>query len=52
MGIIGFVVILVLSLVTGRNFLGGMMSGGASPNAGYSQTQSGDAGDGTADCQA
>jgi predicted metalloprotease len=47
MGIIGFVVILVLSLVTGRNFLGGMMSGGASPNAGYSQTQSGDAGDGS-----
>ena len=45
LGIVGFVVLLVISLVTGHNFLGGMLSGGGSPQSqGQSQsTQSYDA---------
>lgn len=36
-GIIGFIVLLVISLITGHNFLGGLFSGGGSPQ---SQSQS------------
>ena len=41
LGIIGFVVLLVISLVTGHNFLGGVFSGSAGPSQGssaYSQS--------------
>ena len=31
-GIIGFIVLLVISLITGHNFLGGLFSGGGSPD--------------------
>ena len=31
-GIVGFVILLVISLVTGHNFIGGMLSGGGSSN--------------------
>lgn len=34
-GIIGFVVLLVISLVTGHNFLGGLFSGGGGGSPGY-----------------
>ncbi len=40
LGIVGFIILLVLSLVTGRNFLAGMFSGGASQNASYQQAPS------------
>ena len=42
-GIIGFVILLVISLVTGRNFLGGLFGGG-SQQAPQQQTQSYNAG--------
>lgn len=51
-GIVGFIILLVISLVTGRNFLGGMFSGGGSsaysepgargPQAGQPQSRGGD----------
>lgn len=40
-GIIGFILLLVISLITGHNFLGSFLSGGASPQP--QQTQSYDA---------
>ena len=48
-GIVGFVILLVLSLVTGHNFLGGMLGGGgggqtATQQAGQEQTGQGQAG--------
>jgi predicted metalloprotease len=44
-GIVGFVILLVLSLVTGHNFLGGMLGGGSSQPQQTQQTQSiGDSG--------
>ncbi|MDE1162477.1 MAG: neutral zinc metallopeptidase [Acidobacteriaceae bacterium] len=41
-GIVGFLVLLVISLVTGRNFLGGFLHGGgatSAPQSGYTQQQ-------------
>ena len=44
-GIIGFIILIVISLVTGHNFLGGMMGGGSSQSgAPTQQTQSYDSG--------
>ena len=43
-GIIGFVVLLVISLITGHNFLGSVLGGGGSsgaPQSSYSQPQQG-----------
>lgn len=41
LGIIGFIVLLVISLVTGRNFLGGMLGGGSQDAPTQDQTGSG-----------
>ena len=42
-GIVGFVVLLVISLVTGHNFLGGLIGGGGgAPQSSYNQPQQGD----------
>ena len=38
LGIIGFIVLLVISLVTGHNFLGGMLSGGGGGSSSYTQS--------------
>lgn len=43
LGIIGFIVLLVISLVTGRNFLGGMFGGSSQGSQQADQTQSGPA---------
>jgi uncharacterized protein len=39
LGIIGFIVLLVISLVTGRNYIGSYLSGGGSPRPQTSQSQ-------------
>ncbi len=38
-GIVGFIVLLVISLITGHNFLGSLMSGGGSSQSSYQPTQ-------------
>ena len=43
-GIIGFVILLVISLITGRNFLGGMFGGGSNQGPQPRQTHSYDSG--------
>jgi predicted metalloprotease len=43
LGILGFIVLLVISLVTGHNFLGGMFSGGSSSSSTYQPTPAPDA---------
>ncbi|ADW69424.1 KPN_02809 family neutral zinc metallopeptidase [Granulicella tundricola] len=35
LGIVGFIIVLVISLVTGHNFLGSMMHGGGAPSQSY-----------------
>ena len=47
-GIVGFVLLLVISLVTGHNFLGGMMSSAPSQPASYGPQQAGEQYGGTA----
>ena len=39
LGIVGFIILVVISLVTGHNFLGGMMGGGGSSSDGSSYQQ-------------